>query len=561
MGEFNINLQSLFGKHLYNCNLFNIWGIYMKKKAKYFMEAVIVTVIAIAFIMPGTAVLTEEDTNNGLPEGANVQTIVEEKQDTLLKDTPQTLNAANDIWVTPFVGDDYIPAITVDGSNNVVIVWTNEETFTTSYQGISYSNNPADEATWQENGVVFDWTMENPWGWDIGYMTGDHYTGLGGCAYDFAESAQIGFQIDDITDLENTLQAWTWSGESPELVSCETVDQPNFNGVHYPDVIGWADAMVFHFEGMGYDIPGCPVFFRTDPVALGGLSFFDAQENEDTAPANAYDFFVETPNKVHHVMSNLETGKIIWKMTIQDEESDIEYTPYQATIADGAYGQMAGNAENVVITFIDGGSVNAISSSDDGESWQTTTIGDGNYANICEANGVFYCVYTNDNNLYLSSSEDGGATWSDGTQVNDVDGTVVDEHKYFDVHKGGIVWTDDRNEDWDVYYQPLETGPAPFLVIEDIAGGLGVSANIKNIGDADATNIQWTISAEGTVFVGGEKTGNIGSLAPGGSAAISSFLLGFGGVEIDFSAVSDEGASASASASGNLLLFFLAGIE
>jgi hypothetical protein len=528
------------------------------RKAKYFLNAVIVTAIALAFIMPGTAVLTNES-----PERERIfRTIDEEIHEELIKDVPRTVSAGNDVLVSPYTGDDYIPSITVGPSNHVIVMWTNEETFTTSYQGISYSNNPTDETTWENNGVVFNWDgIDNPWGFDVAHIYGDHYTGLGGCAYDYASEAQIGFQIDDITDMENTLQLWTWSGENPELVSCETVDQPTYNGNHYPDLFGWSDAMVFHFIGSGYDIPGCPVFFRTDPIGMSGLSYFDAQEYEDTAPANAYDYFVKDTETIHHVMSNLETGKIIWKMTKQQEEADIEYTPYQSTIADGTYGQMAGNSDVVLITYINGGNVNAIYSADDGENWETSTIGTGNYANVCEVNGIFYCAYTNDNNLYLSSSEDDGATWSNGVQVNDVDGTVVDEHKYFDIHKGGIVWTDERNEDWDVYYQSLETGPAPFLSIENVGGGLGVSATINNIGDADATNVQWSIAADGTVFLGGETTGNIPTLAPGDSASISSFLLGFGDISISIDAVSDEGASASASATGNLLLFFLTGLE
>jgi len=258
------------------------------KKAKYFMEAVIVTAITLAFIMPTTAVLTNEQSTM-IPEGTVLQSIIDTKQDALLKQTPQPLTAGDDIWLTPFLGDDYMPALTVDGLGNVVVVWTNEETFTTSYQGLIYTNTPDDEMAWQENAVIFSWSMENPVAWDIGFVNGEAYTGLGGCAYDYAELAQIGFQIDDITDLDNTLQAWTWSGENPGFVSCESVDQVTHNGAHYPDLFGWSDAMIYHFEGSGYDLPGCPVLFRTDPIGMSGLSYFDAQENEDTQPANSYD--------------------------------------------------------------------------------------------------------------------------------------------------------------------------------------------------------------------------------------------------------------------------------
>lgn len=535
-------------------------GYFMKtNKAKFLMEAVIVTAIALAFIMPSGAVLTTADNEIQLPEGTELQNIIDSKQQDLFKENIETLAAGDDVWITPYIGDDYMPAITVDGSNNHIIVWTNEETFTTSYQGITYTNTPTDEASWIAEGhsFVYAWSMENPVAWDIGYITGEVYTGLAGCAFDYATLAQVGYKFTDVTDLDNTLEAWTWSGENPGFVSCESVDQPNHAGSYAPDLIGYSEGWITHFIEQGYDIPGCPAILRTDPVGSSGQSSFDAQEGEKTAPAGAYDLFVQNPEFIHHVMSNEETGKIIWKMTEQNVEEDIEYTQYQSTIADGKEGQIAGNAETILITYIDGSSVKAIYSTDNGETWNTATIGTGNHANVCEANGVFYAVFTNENNLFLSSSEDGGATWSTPTQVNDVDGTVVAEHKYFDVHKGGIVWTDERNEDWDVYYQSLETGPTPVLTIDSVSGGFGVSATINNVGTADATNVQWTIAADGTVFVGGEKSGSIGSIPAGGSASISSFLLGFGNVDISIDVTSDEGVSAQDSATGKLLLFFL----
>ena len=78
------------------------------------MEAVIVTAIALAFIMPTSAVLTNENTTIEIPDGAILQSITSYKQDALLKNNPQTLAAGSNLWITPFYGDDYMPAITID---------------------------------------------------------------------------------------------------------------------------------------------------------------------------------------------------------------------------------------------------------------------------------------------------------------------------------------------------------------------------------------------------------------------------------------------------------------
>ena len=73
---------------------------------------------------------------------------------------------------------------------------------------------------------------------------------------------------------------------------------------------------------------------------------------------------------------------------------------------------------------------------------------------------------------------------------------------------------------------------SPEVVVESISGGIGVSAVIKNDGNATATNFDWSITTDGTVFIGKEKTG-IATLEPGESTTIKTgLMLGFGAITV-----------------------------
>jgi hypothetical protein len=92
----------------------------------------------------------------------------------------------------------------------------------------------------------------------------------------------------------------------------------------------------------------------------------------------------------------------------------------------------------------------------------------------------------------------------------------------------------------------------PVLEIGSITGGVGVKTSVKNTGAVDATKVVWTISLDGkTIFLGKESTATIPGIAVDAERAIKAgFILGFGKTNIDVSVTCDEGATATATASG-----------
>ena len=87
----------------------------------------------------------------------------------------------------------------------------------------------------------------------------------------------------------------------------------------------------------------------------------------------------------------------------------------------------------------------------------------------------------------------------------------------------------------------IYTGDPPEIQILDIRGGVGIEANIKNVGTRNATYIEWKIAIQWgplNIFEKEIANGNIESLTPKTSQKISigGYFLGFGRITICISA-------------------------
>jgi len=104
-----------------------------------------------------------------------------------------------------------------------------------------------------------------------------------------------------------------------------------------------------------------------------------------------------------------------------------------------------------------------------------------------------------------------------------------------------------------VEYTP--TPPTELSIV--IKGGLGVSAEIKNIGTTNVTNINWSITLDGKfIFLGKTKSNIIPSLTVGEMVTVKDFVFGFGKTGINVTA-----GPAVANKTGTAILFFVLGVK
>jgi hypothetical protein len=246
-----------------------------------------------------------------------------------------------------------------------------------------------------------------------------------------------------------------------------------------------------------------------------------------------------------------------------DKYADIEQWPGEF-IADGTDPDVAGSGNRVCVVYCSENVIYCASSTCDagyepGFDWQISTVHLGGQYPAVSVSGnnvkvAYVAQVQGQYNVYIKESTDGGLTWGEAVQVNDVEGSVSAETGCIDINDLGIAWVDIRNGAKDIY--AAKAGKSAILEITGITGGFGVSATIANTGDADATGVDVSLIIDASLMiVGGEVTDNF-DIPAGSSETISSgFVLGFGPATVTV-----EAGGVVETASGTVLGPFILGL-
>ena len=370
------------------------------------------------------------------------------------------------------------------GSNILYGVWNDDAT---NYQYVMYATDPADPSTW-----------------DIGYLD------QSGQDYD-----RVGY---DMAAIDETTWGWCFIGH----VEYAGYDLPR--AIESEFGLGTWEEVTFSWTGDQY----YPTTYNSDIAATTNNFWIVWEFYNESHPKKGIGIHWGNPN----------------------EEGDIALWP--VTTIEGAHNYadptVGASGNNICIVYMTNDNIYGDFdlackySTDEGNTWQDSTLPslpqvDEKSPEIFVSGSTVFCTFVRNGNLYLTKSTDLGATWEEPEQINDQDGTVVDELGAVEISPAGIVWVDTRNGNKDIYYAPL---PTAILNVEAISGGMGITATITNTGTEDATGVAWSIDVSGLVFVGKHTEGTI-DIPAGSEATISSgmvFGIGPGTITVTVGGVS-----------------------
>jgi len=539
----------------------------MQQKNK--IKAIVALAVALAFVMPGAVAFA----NDVSPVSGMKRELVDETYAIERTGGIKTISSYNSIMPMgvdfQLIGldtDDISPSLAANRIGGVMVAADIElPDLSVTTVGFKYSSD--DGATWpsDEEIIVFDFGGDFP---DIDLPDLD-YNGIGafGTLVPISDTYMWTMGFPDVSDpaAGGGWSAITWTTQDPVNYATGA----GVNGLYAPN--SWAKGFVVasvNEPGRDYD---WYCLWQTGEGAASSIHYpnelpWDVGCIEgcvDLETGRFYDVY-----EYFNYEGGYADGLLIEWVTLDGTNNWWEGDWSEKWIETGGYAcpDIIADDGNCYVVYEQDGDIMCTYTHNDGGSWQTQSITETVEIErspeiTIDPDGNPICIFTLAQELYVVNSVDGGVTWSTPEQVNDNPGTVVAEYGCADLDYIFSAWTDDRNINDDIYFDILGIAPPlPELDITSISGGLGVSATIKNTGDASATNVTWNITVRGGIFgfIDVTKEGTIPSLAVDAESDSpkTGIFFGLGKIAVEVTAVCDEGSSATNSTDGWQIIIF-----
>lgn len=445
----------------------------------------------------------------------------------------KTLGA--DTQITFSETDDGHPSIDIDYNGNPFLMYHAQEDFMTS--DIFMRRSPDGGETWPEDMAWF-WGFQDsaPINPDMKFME----DGVRAYATHETEQQEPVTYFHDYVDIEDP---GSWSVYYFDFSDRSTYVAETAICTNGTTTIALGSIM--DYSGQGYELEDTLLIDWNTANGEGSWSgvFWINEDNEGNSKPRSH-LCADAGEKMFFCYQQDElNGKSKIYVSYCRVDENTEYTDWKTSSVAASNGYNCTNPDisvsgkNAYVVYMcdkNGNQDIYVAVSTGGSFWKrypvATSAEDEMYP-VISANGEkATCLFMKNGNLYKTSTEDNGATWSTPEQVNDVPNTVVEEFQYADIAGTYGVWTDERNGNSDIYFESV--GLSPILTIDKVSGGFGVQVTLSNVGNAPAENVKWSIDLDGIVFLGAHTEGTE-TIAPGASKTVKSgFVFGFGRVSI-----------------------------
>ncbi|RLF59844.1 MAG: hypothetical protein DRN27_01375 [Thermoplasmata archaeon] len=413
-------------------------------------------------------------------------------------------------------------------------------------EGTWFSASPDGGQSWTD-GLGWDFGMtEFP---SVSYWAGSRF--IGTMTPDYSTSGQV-----ILVDFVDATNPETWLGAAWDWEDYDFYDFENINFEAHDGSLEEYRLGFWTFNGyVGYDVydlDNAPICQYTVGEDSATISWFLVENC--VKPASDMD----REGQMHYSiwqMYNESTAinDIFFRMDTADYNMDDGSDTLGGTITIGE------NIENmdicaeddmVIIVGESDGDIIAIYSTDGFDTFDATLVVSGaSSPRISEiGDNEAVCSFVKDGNLYISNTQNSGATWSTPSLVSD--GPVYDDYHESDISEGGAIYT---GTDDIIYIEPEVGAVRPIITIDSVSGGMGVKVNVKNIGTGDGVDIPYSITATGGILgmIDKNTEGTI-SINAGSSGTVSlPMIIGLGAVNIEINV-----GTASETISGTQLLVY-----